>query len=112
MRSQIPHDVGVGLKETEIDAHRIEVKNITELTRRHQLADLSHRGRIHECVIDEEPAALAAAWSSLIADPDRRRAMGAAARRDAQLRFTPARMAEFGEAFYAAVLRSAPISSR
>ncbi len=80
-------------------------------TRRGAIPEIIVDGRTG-IVFDEEPAALAAAWSSLIADPDRRRTMGAAARRDAQLRFTPARLAEFSEAFYAAVLRSAPISSR
>lgn len=80
----------------------------------------SRRGAIPEIiadgrtglVVDETPAALAAAWADLVCDPARRRAMGDAAQRDAQVRFTPARLAESIEAFYAAVLRSAPISSR
>ena len=80
-------------------------------TRRGAIPEIIADGRTG-IVVDEEPAALAAAWSSLIDDPDRRRAMGAAARRDAQARFTPAHMAEFSEEFYAAVLRSAPTSSR
>jgi len=61
---------------------------------------------------DETPASLAAAWEALIADPARRRALGHAARIDARVRFAPARLGADVEAFYAEVLRSAPISSR
>jgi len=63
-------------------------------------------------VVDEDPDALAAAWAALLEDPARRRALGDAARRDAEVRFAPARLAADVEAFYAAVLRSAPTSSR
>lgn len=80
----------------------------------------TRRGAIPEIVadgetgilVDEDPAALAEALSQLIRDPGRRRAMGDAARRDARERFAPERFAAFVEAFYAEVLRSAPISSR
>ncbi len=80
-------------------------------TRRGAIAEIIADGRTG-IIVDEEPAALAAAWAGLVADPARRRALGEAARRDAQARFSPARMAESSESFYAAVLRSAPISSR
>lgn len=80
-------------------------------TRRGAIPEIIEDGRTG-FVVDETPAALAGAWASLVSDPARRRSMGEAARRDAQLRFTPARVAEDCEAFYAAVLRSAPISSR
>lgn len=58
---------------------------------------------------DADAGALAAAFARLIEDPVRRRALGAAARRDAQIRFTPERFAAFVEAFYAEVLASAPL---
>jgi glycosyltransferase involved in cell wall biosynthesis len=80
----------------------------------------TRRGAIPEIVVDgetgilvdEDPAALAEAFSQLIRDPRRRRAMGEAARRDARARFDPEHHAAFVEAFYAEALRSAPISSR
>ena len=80
----------------------------------------TRRGAIPEIIVegetgllvDEEPAALAGAFAELIRDPARRRAMGEAARRDAQVRFAPERQAEFVERFYESVWRSAPTSSR
>jgi phosphatidylinositol alpha 1,6-mannosyltransferase len=80
----------------------------------------SRRGALPELVldgrtgllVDETPASLAGAWQTLADDPARRRAFGEAARRDARARFAPAVWAESIEAFYAALLRSAPISSR
>lgn len=80
----------------------------------------TRRGAIPEIIVDgetgllvdEDPASLAAAWERLAADPDARRAMGEAARCDARARFSPAGLAELVEGFYAALGRSAPISSR
>ena len=80
----------------------------------------SRRGAIPEIVVEgetgllveEDPKALAEAFSLLIRDPVRRRAMGMAAMRDARARFEPDRAAAFVEDFYEAALRSAPISSR
>ncbi|MBK7948697.1 MAG: glycosyltransferase family 4 protein [Deltaproteobacteria bacterium] len=80
----------------------------------------TRRGAIPEIIVDgetgllvdEDPASLVAAWERLAADPDARRAMGEAARRDARARFSPAGLAELAERFYAALGRSAPISSR
>lgn len=80
----------------------------------------TRRGAIPEIIVegetgllvDEDPKALADAFSLLIRDPVRRRAMGAAAMRDARIRFEPDRAAAFVEEFYEAALRSAPISSR
>lgn len=80
----------------------------------------TRRGAIPEIVVegetgilvDEDPIVLAEAFSRLIRDPALRRTLGDAARRDAQARFAPERFAAFVEAFYAEVLRSAPISSR
>ncbi len=80
----------------------------------------TRRGAIPEIIVegetgllvDDEPAALAGAFSELIRDPVRRQAMGEAARRDAHLRFNPERLAEFAEQFYESVCRSAPTSSR
>lgn len=72
----------------------------------------SRRGAIPEIIsngqtgllVDEEPEAVAGAWSSLLTDPSRRRTMGAAARRDAQQRFSPDRFAARMERFYEALL--------
>lgn len=80
----------------------------------------TRRGAIPEIIVegetgllvDEDPAALAGAFSALICDPVRRRAMGEAARRDAHVRFEPEHLAELAEQFYASVWRSAPTSSR
>lgn len=80
----------------------------------------TRRGAIPEIVVegetgllvDEDPKALADAFSLLIEDPTRRRAMGTAAMRDARARFESDRAAAFVEDFYEAALRSAPISSR
>ena len=68
----------------------------------------TRRGAIPEIISDgqtgllvsEESAAIAAAWSTLFADPDRRREMGEAARRDARQRFRPDRLAAWTERFY------------
>jgi glycosyltransferase involved in cell wall biosynthesis len=68
----------------------------------------SRRGALPEIVVDgetgllvdEDPDALAAAWGALLADPARRRALGAAARRRAEVCFTPERLADEVEALY------------
>jgi glycosyltransferase involved in cell wall biosynthesis len=62
----------------------------------------SRRGALPEIVVDgetgllvdEDPDALAGAWKQLLADPERRRALGAAARRRAEACFTPDRLAD------------------
>jgi glycosyltransferase involved in cell wall biosynthesis len=51
-------------------------------------------------IVSEDPAAIASAWSQLFDDPDRRREMGEAARRDARVRFSPERFAAWIERFY------------
>jgi glycosyltransferase involved in cell wall biosynthesis len=80
----------------------------------------TRRGAIPEIIVEgetgllveEDPVALAGAFAALIRDPVRRCAMGEAARRDARVRFEPARLAEFIEGFYESVWKSAPTSSR
>ena len=62
----------------------------------------SRRGALPEIVVDgetgllvdEDPEALAAGWHALLSDPDRRRTLGAAARKRAETLFTPERFAE------------------
>ncbi len=54
MRSEVPDDVDVVLKEAEIDPHRIKIVNITEPARRDDLLHLADGSRIDERVIDEE----------------------------------------------------------
>jgi glycosyltransferase involved in cell wall biosynthesis len=51
-------------------------------------------------VVDEDPAALAAAWAALLGDGLRRRAMGDAARRRAKACFAPERLADEVLALY------------
>jgi len=71
----------------------------------------SRRGAISEIVrdgetgllVEEQPAALAGAWSELIRDPARRLALGRAAARDARERFVPERLAARVEAFYESI---------
>ncbi len=68
----------------------------------------TRRGAIPEIILNgqtgllvsEEPAAIARAWAGLFDDPDRRREMGNAARRDAFIRFRPDRFAAWMEDFY------------
>ena len=59
-------------------------------------------------VVANEPEALAQAWLTLIRDPDRRRAMGAAARADAVERFACHRVGTYLEDFYASLLAQPP----
>jgi glycosyltransferase involved in cell wall biosynthesis len=68
----------------------------------------SRRGALPEIVADgetglladETPEALAGAWAALLADPDRRRALGAAARKRAESHFTRARLSDEVLALY------------
>jgi glycosyltransferase involved in cell wall biosynthesis len=68
----------------------------------------TRRGAIPEIIADgengwlvsETPEAIAAAWSRLRVDPQRRDAMGAVACERARARFDPARHAEWMEGFY------------
>jgi glycosyltransferase involved in cell wall biosynthesis len=68
-------------------------------TRRGAIPEIISNGQTG-MLVDEDPAALAGAWSALIEDPARRRAMGEAARRDARARFEPDRHASWVERFY------------
>jgi glycosyltransferase involved in cell wall biosynthesis len=71
----------------------------------------TRRGAIPEIVVDgetgilvdERPEALAAAWRTLLDDRARRIRLGAAARRRAELHFTPARLAADVARLYAAI---------
>lgn len=68
----------------------------------------TRRGALPEIVVDgetgvladEKPASLADAWAALLADGDRRRSLGTAARKRAESHFTRARLAEEIEALY------------
>lgn len=80
-------------------------------TRRGAIPEILRAGETG-LLVDESPDALVEAWEALARDPARRLALGAAARRDAAIRFAPARLAERLEAFYDEVVRSAPTSSR
>lgn len=79
-------------------------------TRRGAIPEIISNGQTG-LLVPEEPAALAAAWTGLLADSDRCREMGEAARRDAQIRFRPDRFAAWMEGFYQKVLAE-PLSSR
>ena len=71
----------------------------------------SRRGALPELVVDgatgtlvdERPDALAAAWQALLDDPDRRAAVGRAARARAEKEFSPQRLVERVDALYAAI---------
>jgi len=52
--------------------------------------------------VDEEAAALAGAWETLLQDPAKRAAMGHAARRRAETEFSPERLVERVDALYRA----------
>src|SRR5205807_6182484 len=52
VRRQIPKHVDVSLKQTEIDAHRIKVEQISQLGTAHDFFHLAHRAGVNECVID------------------------------------------------------------
>jgi glycosyltransferase involved in cell wall biosynthesis len=56
-------------------------------------------------VADETPESLAAAWSALLHDPERRLRMSRSARARAEKSFTPARLASSAEALYRDALR-------
>ena len=49
---EIPDHVHVGLEESQVDAHRIQVEEVAQLTALDDGADLLHRASIHERVID------------------------------------------------------------
>jgi glycosyltransferase involved in cell wall biosynthesis len=51
-------------------------------------------------LVDETPEALAGALAALLADPDRRRSLGAGARKRAESHFTRARLAGEVELLY------------
>jgi len=79
-------------------------------TRRGAIPEIISNGQTG-LLVPEEPAALAAAWTGLLADSDRCREMGEAARRDAQIRFRPDRFAAWMEDFYQKVLAESLSSS-
>ncbi len=72
----------------------------------------SRRGALPELVsngstgilVDEDPESLAAAWQALLDDPQRRVAMGRAARARAEAEWSPERLAASVGALYAAIL--------
>jgi glycosyltransferase involved in cell wall biosynthesis len=68
-------------------------------TRRGALPEIVADGETGR-LVDEAPEALAAAWHDLLADADRRRALGTAARKRAEMHFTRARLAAEVEALY------------
>ena len=72
-------------------------------TRRGALAEIVVDGETG-LLVDETPASLAAAWETLLDDPSRRAAMGAAASRRAALCFAPERFAETALGLYAEAL--------
>jgi glycosyltransferase involved in cell wall biosynthesis len=76
-------------------------------TRRGALPEIVSDGETG-LLADETPDALAAAWSALLADADRRRALGTAARKRAESHFSRARLAAEVEALYREALGSAP----
>ncbi len=71
-------------------------------TRRGAIPEIISNGQTG-WIVDEDPDAIASAWRQLIDDPQQRREMGEAARRDAQSRFQPDRYAAWMERFYETV---------
>jgi glycosyltransferase involved in cell wall biosynthesis len=69
------------------------------VTRRGALPEIVQDGETG-LLADESADALAGAWASLLGDPDRRRALGTAARKRAESHFTRARLAAEVEALY------------
>jgi glycosyltransferase involved in cell wall biosynthesis len=69
------------------------------VTRRGALPEIVQPGETG-LLSEERPDALAEAWASLLGDPDRRRALGTAARKRAESHFTRARLAAEVEALY------------
>lgn len=76
-------------------------------TRRGALAEIVADGE-SGLLVDETPEALAAAWARLLGDADARRALGAGARKRAELLFDPRRLAEEVEGLYAEALAESP----
>ena len=74
-------------------------------TRRGALPELVEDGRTG-LLVAERPTALAAAWEGLLADPVRRTAMGAAARRRAEAHFSRAGLARRVETLYQSLVDS------
>ena len=62
--------------------------------------------------VDEDPAALAAAWEALLEDDGARAARGRAARERAEREFSPKRLLERVDALYAAAVNAAPSARR
>jgi glycosyltransferase involved in cell wall biosynthesis len=73
-------------------------------TRRGAIPEIISNGQTG-LLVDEDPEALAAAWSALIRDPERSQEMGRAAGQDALERFQPDRWAAWVERFYEEVLQ-------
>jgi glycosyltransferase involved in cell wall biosynthesis len=71
-------------------------------SRRGALPELVEDGRTGT-LVDERPEALAAAWQTLFDDPERRAAVGRAARARAEREWSPERLAASVDALYAAI---------
>ncbi len=80
-------------------------------TRRGALWELVANGRTG-LVVDEHPGALLSAWCELLGEPERRHALGRAARERALRDFRPERVAEGIEAFYEEVREDVEARSR
>jgi glycosyltransferase involved in cell wall biosynthesis len=59
-------------------------------------------------VVEEDPAALCGGWRRLLDDPERRLAMGRAARRRAETHFSPTHLADAVDDLYRATRKRAP----
>ncbi|HIF95293.1 MAG TPA: glycosyltransferase [Myxococcales bacterium] len=73
-------------------------------TRRGAISEIISNGQTG-LLVAEEVEDLAAAWTRLIAEPERRLEMGRAAARDASDRFRPDRLAAWMERFYSDLLK-------
>ncbi len=54
MDREVPDNVDVVLEETEIDAHRVVVIDVAQLSGDDDLAHLAHRGRVNERVVHQQ----------------------------------------------------------
>ncbi|GAB3902893.1 hypothetical protein GCM10029964_094040 [Kibdelosporangium lantanae] len=54
VRGEVPQHVDVRLDQAEVDADRVEVLDVAQLTRVHQLAQPLHDGRVAEGVVQHQ----------------------------------------------------------
>src|SRR6266851_3001374 len=54
VRRQVPGDIDVLLKKSQVQAARTDVSNVTDVTAIHDFFDLPDRRRIKECVTDHQ----------------------------------------------------------